>query len=222
MTLILLFVMTLLGVASLRMTTMDEQMVGNNRLREIAFNAAETTLTFAEQELLSNAVDLRAKVFTNGQTPVGNAEPGDSCTAGYCTPSQYHFSTTLPENGERWLDSTLNVWETTSKHHVYEGYVASGLSNQGVFSAPKYIVEFLGGSYEQDPTPGATRGRGITTAQDSKCFDYATNQIEPAAARTWPFCADDPQVARITALAVAGDPEKNARVMLQSTIVYTN
>ena len=49
--LILLFVMTLIGVASLRTSTLEEDMTANARLKLIAFNAAEATITDAEAYL---------------------------------------------------------------------------------------------------------------------------------------------------------------------------
>lgn len=213
MTLILLLVMTLLGVTALRITTMEESMVGDARLREIAFNAAETTLRFAENKLVSENLNLRTKVFTNSNTPSVDPEPGDSCVGGYCIASNHHTSST-PANGERWIDPTLDVWSNTGAHLVYGGYTASGLANEGVYVTPKYIVEYLGNYYDRDPA-------SPTPEDTSKCWDSSLNAI-PAVHKPWPHCPDDPQVVRITALALAGSEERNAQVMLQSTIVFQN
>ncbi len=204
--LILLLVMTMLGVSSLRMATMDENMTSNNRLQEIAFNASETTLHFAEQEFITSGIDMRTKVFDNSLTPSINNEPGDSCTNGYCIVSKFHTAIP-PANGERWTDPTLDVWADPNKHLTYGNYSSSGLENEGVHVAPKYIIEFLGNVYD------------VITS--SNCYALVGGN-DTITTPDWPYCPDDPQLIRITALASAGSPEKNARVMLQSTIQVDN
>jgi len=210
MALILLLVMTLLGVTALRITTMEENMVGDARLREIAFNAAETTLRYAENKLVSDNLNLRTRVFNDQNTRSVTTEPGDECTGGYCIASDYD----LAAAGERWIDPSLDVWSNSARHLVYGGYTSSGLVNEGVYTTPKYIVEYLGNYYDRDPA-------SPTPEDTSRCWDSSLNAI-PAIHKPWPHCPDDPQVVRITALALAGSEERNAQVMLQSTIVFQN
>jgi type IV pilus assembly protein PilX len=221
MALILLLVMTMLGVSSLRMATLDEDMSSNSRLREIAFNAAETTLIYAEEKIISSNIDLRSKVFTGAlDLPTTNAEPGDSCMGGYCIGSEHNDplnrydndASTVPANAstERWLDPNLNVWNDSSKHFSYANYASSGLDDEGVYVAPKYIVEFLGNYYS-------------TTLVSSPCWQLVTSSkygYVPANAERWPYCAGDGQLVRVTVLAQAGSPEKNSRVMLQSVFSF--
>ncbi|KTD21679.1 pilus assembly PilX family protein [Legionella londiniensis] len=52
-TLILLFVITLLGVSAMQVTHMEEKMSANLQDKELSFNAAETALTAGEAWLLS-------------------------------------------------------------------------------------------------------------------------------------------------------------------------
>ena len=47
--LILLFVITLLGVVTLNSAVLEEKMSSNFRMRQVALNAAESTLKFGEQ-----------------------------------------------------------------------------------------------------------------------------------------------------------------------------
>lgn len=54
--LIILLVLTVLGVASMRSTTLEEKMAGNSRDLSLAFNAAEAALRGAEAELSASAV----------------------------------------------------------------------------------------------------------------------------------------------------------------------
>ena len=63
LTLILLFAMTLLGIATLRTTTIEENMSANSRLRQVAFNAAETTLRDAELNIQSLVGTGRRNIF---------------------------------------------------------------------------------------------------------------------------------------------------------------
>ncbi len=54
MVLILLVVMSILGIAVLRSSAMQERMTANLRDRSLAFQAAETALRFAQEDVLGN------------------------------------------------------------------------------------------------------------------------------------------------------------------------
>ncbi|PWG65143.1 pilus assembly PilX family protein [Spiribacter halobius] len=56
--LILLLVMTLLGVVTLRNTSLEERMAANQRDRQMAFDAAEAALYAAEQDIENNVITL--------------------------------------------------------------------------------------------------------------------------------------------------------------------
>lgn len=89
--LILLLVMTLLGLASLRSTVLEERMTANLLDRSMGFQVAEAGLREAE-----------ASLFVNPPFP------GAGCNAqGLCArPS--------PAATERWLDAGFNAWRTAS------------------------------------------------------------------------------------------------------------
>lgn len=90
--LILLLVMTLLGLASLRSTVLEERMTSNLLDRSLGFQVAEAGLREAEATL-----DPNPTFPTNGC----------NTTTGLCARPD-------PEAMERWLDPAFNSWRTGS------------------------------------------------------------------------------------------------------------
>lgn len=84
--LILLLVMTLLGLASLRGTVLEERMSANLLDRSLGFQVAESALREAE-----------------GRLEAAPTFPGAGCNAGIC-------ATPDPAATERWLDSGFTGW----------------------------------------------------------------------------------------------------------------
>ncbi len=112
--LILLLVVSLLGLSAMKATTMEEKMVGNTQDLNMAFEAAETALRIAADD-------------------IPNAEStgfSDDCTSGYCT------AASGADDQARWEDTTLDVWNTAGKTQVTSGV-------GGVASQPQYIIEKL-------------------------------------------------------------------------------
>lgn len=89
--LILLVVMTLLSVAGIRGTTMQERMASNLRDRNLAFQSAESALRAAEQVLASGGGSSAERVPTAGSIDFWNACWGDSGTVPEdCPPVTVH------------------------------------------------------------------------------------------------------------------------------------
>ena len=89
--LILLLIMTVLGLAILRGTSLDERMSANMRDRSLSFQAAEAALREGE-----------------GVAAALAAPPtGAGCTNGVC-------ATPLPTATDRWLDTGFNAWRSAS------------------------------------------------------------------------------------------------------------
>lgn len=89
--LILLLLMTLLGLASLRSTVLEERMTSNLLDRSLSFQVAEAGLREAEASL----------------TPMP-AFPAAGCVNGLC-------ARPVPTDRERWApDSGFNAWRTAS------------------------------------------------------------------------------------------------------------
>ena len=229
--LLLLLVMTILGVTSLSSSTLQERMAAGQRLREIAFNLAETTLREGEVHAKSIASQIRVDPLTTqsgttftffsadfnsstnpfwepGFPSLSQANSGDKCTGGYCTPIEFDSTEEVtgvaPANIERWLDAT--VWADPERHRVLEAFDEGQLAEQDMAEAPKYIIELLGQLPLQQ-----TEGEPNSVAV--KC------EIKTVPNDGYPYCRRDPYFFRITARAVSGIGARTSVVMLQSTIV---
>lgn len=233
LTLILLFVMTLIAIVMLRVTTVEENMSASSRLRQIAFNAGESTLTEAERFVRSlNGERRRSLFFGNNDTPGSGEESiirpdpniknkGDTCNDGYCTPAKYTSLASVQPQGERWEDPLLDVWNDDDRHIEYANFDNSNLKNEGVLNAPKYIIEFLGNydyrgenlNLNSDPTVRPKYNGEFS----GNCRDSSTNALTPPN-DVWPYCASDPAVYRITVRATAGPTARQSVVFMQSIL----
>lgn len=120
--LVLLLVLTIAGIASIRITSLEERMTGNYRNEQVAFHSAEVGILEAEAfvantnfDLASFTTDCDNGLCFDGSSPV---DPG-TCTVNATTP---------------WLDQTL--WNDASKYREAT-IVLNGVSQQA-----RYIVEF--------------------------------------------------------------------------------
>lgn len=89
--LILLLIMSLLAVAVLRSTSLEERMSANLLDRTRQFQSAESALRIAEAAISA-----------------GITVPNNGCTGGVC-------ATPLAGATDRWLDSGFSGWATASK-----------------------------------------------------------------------------------------------------------
>lgn len=123
--LLLLLVLTILGAAAMRNTTLEERMAGNMRDLQVAFSAAEAALHAGEEALRAPA--LPAFLPANGNT------------GGY-----YQADSSL------WKDS--DFWTTPDKVIPYAG--KDDIFSDELFAPPAYYLEELpnvqsaGGSIE--------------------------------------------------------------------------
>ncbi len=209
---IMLLVIVLVGISSLQITAIEDQMATNTRLQQLAFDAAESTLREGER-VAERITDARTLVFYNGVSPdedLSTPEPGDTCTGGYCTPAEHDEEgpTILDENSHvvqrpgRWQDETIDVWADASKYHVY----SLANSYDGLTRPPRYIIEFMGFFIPHDDDGNI----------DSTC--PSTGGVLDGVAADWPFCPTDPKLFRITVLAEAGFDGSQSQVMLQSVL----
>jgi len=244
LTLIMLLAMTLIAVATLRTTTLEENMTANTRLRQIAFNTAETTVREAETAIKETINDLnrresgiRSLFFGTGNISPNLNAPGDLCEArssvtgrgGFCTPAVQTFTPadTIPPYAnaspeERWADTNLNVWENEDRHSIFTNLIGAQLQKEGVIDAPKYIIEFLGNYDYKEADPGALAvGEGevarpeFAGAFTGTCRDETNNELK-SPNDDWPYCASDSAIFRITVRATAGPRARRAEVLLQS------
>ena len=117
--LIILLIMTLLGVAALNTTMLEEKMAGNAKNYNISFQAAEAGLRAGENYVASQNI----------------AQFQDNCTDGFCS---YATGSEAP----RWKDPSLDVWNTNGKHRT-DNTLA------GESQDPQYIIEQLPASMDQ-------------------------------------------------------------------------
>lgn len=91
--LVLLLIVTLLGLASLRGTLLEERMAANLYDRSLSFQTVEAALRDVEAQVsVSNALSLF---------------PATGCSAGFCAKP-----VTVAGAAPRWLDPAFNGWAT--------------------------------------------------------------------------------------------------------------
>src|SRR5690606_8312266 len=104
--LILLIVMSVLGIAVLRSSAMQERMSANMRDRSLAFQAAETALRYAQDEVLNKAAATWDKTFPKAGD-AGTADgvcPGGSAAAWKSLPADKYDSARLSAAPEYWIE----------------------------------------------------------------------------------------------------------------------
>jgi type IV pilus assembly protein PilX len=116
--LIMLVLMTLVGMAGIRVINAEERMVSQTYDRTLAFQTAEATLR-----------EIEGRIESAGQpTPL----PASACAV-VSGLNVCGASNTLP----RWIDGSFNQWQSASPvNHT-----------TGISITPKYFVEYLGGNF---------------------------------------------------------------------------
>lgn len=107
MVLILLIVMSVLGIAVLRSSAMQERMSANMRDRSLAFQAAESALRYAQWEVLGVAAsgwDKLDKVPTAVDCTNTSICPAGSVAAWRAVPSGKYDATRLAAAPEYWIE----------------------------------------------------------------------------------------------------------------------
>lgn len=118
MSLLMLFVLTLIGVSSMSTTTMQEKMSGNARNKHLAFQSAESGIREAELiiiDTINNPISQFTTVTkSNGLYPLGEGP------------------TPVDAIDYDWWDNPLN------------GRIPSTDSNSDIATPPQYLIEYLG------------------------------------------------------------------------------
>jgi len=122
--LVFLLVLTLLGLALVNGSVMQEMMLGNSKDSKLAFQAAETALRDAEQDIAQNITAATAFV--------------PACTNGLCTPPS---SWSTPKSASV---STLIDWANSANTRTYGAYTGAA-ALPDVASQPLYVIEKLAG-----------------------------------------------------------------------------
>lgn len=133
--LILLVLITMVGVASLRNVVLEEKMASNFYDRSLAFQSAEAGLRAGEAVAVAqaSATPRHAQALALA-IPTSPAQCATSCSGGLCSAPGIHCD-------ERWAISGFTGWTN-----------ATGVTlNAQAGSAPQYFVEFLGNTFPCDP-----------------------------------------------------------------------
>lgn len=128
---IFLIILTILGLAAMRVATLEERMSGNARDRSLAFQAAEAALRDAETDIENKNFD-RSGDSTRTTKISGLAGATSTCANGLCCNLQglTCIEPTLPLYKSSKLDAGVSYGTYTGAPSL------SGLSQQ-----PRYLIE---------------------------------------------------------------------------------
>ncbi len=140
--LVILAVITILGVASMRTANLELKMASSARDRAVAFQAAESALNSAEALLRTNpfTIDQLLQSFKK------------DCTGGLCFSGDLQGATnkddcrlanTANETEQIWRDS--DIWDSPTTHRVIQVLTNSTENDDGEYEPVpvRYIYEFL-------------------------------------------------------------------------------
>ena len=122
--LVFLVLLTLLGLALVNGSVMQEMMLGNSKDSKLAFQAAEAALRDAELDVAQNITTTTAFV--------------QACTNGLCTPPS---SWSTPKSASV---SSLIDWTNGANTRTYGAYTGA-VALPNVASQPLYVIEKLSG-----------------------------------------------------------------------------
>lgn len=123
---IFLFILAMLGLAAMQGATLEEKMAGNQRDRNVAFEAAEAALRDAEQDILASGRIVGATGFISDCN-------SDSNYLGLCLPSS---SLTPIWESLDWKDSA------SPAYYVTYGAKTGASAWPNVVRQPRYIIEW--------------------------------------------------------------------------------
>ncbi|WP_252176446.1 PilX N-terminal domain-containing pilus assembly protein [Endozoicomonas sp. 4G] len=120
--LVLLLILTVTGITSIRMTSLEEKMTGNFRNEQLAFHSAEVAVLEAESYVANTVFSL--------------ASFNPDCSNGLCFSGSQSTEVGTCKNGtdRPWEDES--VWSSSSKHRT------TAIQLDGIAAQAKYIVEF--------------------------------------------------------------------------------
>lgn len=137
--LVLLVLITILGIASLRGVVLEEKMASNYYDRSLAFQAAESALRVGESVALAASQEVPPHQAALALTPATSvAECSSVCSSGMCPPPG---------------DICPDRWNLPNPPWVSATSV--NLTDQAG-TAPQYFIEFLGNNFPCDPSDASS------------------------------------------------------------------
>jgi type IV pilus assembly protein PilX len=123
--LVLLTLVALLGVAGVQTIGLEEKMAGHSFDRNLAFQAAEAALREAEQYVETNKPTAS---YTDADGTCPGASAINNCTDGLCPPPDKDCK-------PRWQYSNFNGWKNAT------------VSLPALAGTPQYFIEYLGNTF---------------------------------------------------------------------------
>lgn len=158
--LVMLLILTLIGIAGLRDTQLQERMAGGAQDRELALQAAEAALRAAEADIASGA----AAAGDSGTTAqYKNYEASETPNDNVADLQRTNGGTPVTE-AAYWRD----VYDWTGNSGNNSFILASSLS--GLASQPLYVIERL--PYNYSAVAGSWNVTNATTTGTPKITDY--------------------------------------------------
>jgi type IV pilus assembly protein PilX len=165
--LLILAVVTVLGTAAWQIGSQEERMVGHQRERNIAFEAAEAALRDGERDLLCSTAGAGCSSRTtsiNGETGFGDAGVEGTCSAdGLCLPQRGQrpdFTSTVAIAALRATVSPRSVAYGSYTRVAGATQTFKGPSGSDLPRQPRYVIEvmcYYGG------------GQGMTSSFTASC-----------------------------------------------------
>lgn len=145
LSLLMLFVLTLIGVSSINTTTMEEKMSGNSRNQQLAFHAAEIAIREAEIFLTITSNPPALFTATSGANGLYTLSKG---------PSNYNAT------DKGWWANSANGRKT------YGVKPKLTTPTYDLASAPQYTIEYRGVSKQKEATdPTLSGGESVNEGQ---------------------------------------------------------
>jgi type IV pilus assembly protein PilX len=158
--LVLLTLVALLGVAGVQTIGLEEKMAGHSFDRNLAFQAAEAALREAEQCVETNKP---TTALPTDADDCPGASAINNCTDGLCPPPDKDCT-------PRWQYSNFNGWKD-----------ATG-SLPALAGTPQYFIEYLGSTFSCSDTYSCSRS--IASDPNCNCKRYRiTARSNPGAGR---------------------------------------
>jgi len=138
--LMILLMLTLLGLAAVQTTTLEERMAGNNSEQSRAFQAAEAALRDAEVE-----IDAGTRITSRYNAPVPENVRRDIGSAGFSITcfdgNALHTGLCYPELANLAAREALLGGNDPNRYTSYGALTAAAPLN-GVAAQPRYLIEY--------------------------------------------------------------------------------
>ncbi|AOF82970.1 hypothetical protein BSY238_225 [Methyloversatilis sp. RAC08] len=143
--LVMLIVMTLLGLASIRGTSMQEKMGANMYDRSLAFQAVESALREAEASITvtTTVTNSNGLYCLPGGTPPLCAIAAPTPPSGGGGGGSEESTPVTPAYAERWNDSTTQWRQATTWWGQIDSTMKARLSDNSN-TPPEFIIEYMG------------------------------------------------------------------------------